>query len=203
MSQVLSVNRLGVGAAAPDAGTTSRDTVRLKGQLVGKKRERVSEQAEVDVRKADDEDEEESRAGAIKKKAKLDPFAKPPKKKGGTTTLSAPVPPIPSTPKVTVLDKAASSNAESAKASSIEPEQPTQTFPQNNQEKKKWKSSVPSPSDNVADSGSDDDDAKVESALTLTARSNMEEKGKSFVLVFGKWLYSLLTVVQVKQSATT
>ncbi|RXW17864.1 hypothetical protein EST38_g8004 [Candolleomyces aberdarensis] len=67
--------RLGVGAEASEVHTLSRDTVRLKGQLVGKKRAR--EQAETDKSKpqADLEDDEESRAGAIKKKAKVDPFA--------------------------------------------------------------------------------------------------------------------------------
>lgn len=66
--------------------------LKLKGHLVGKKRAR--EQAERDDTKALEEDggEEESRARAIKKKVKTDPFAKSWKKKGTVTTIQARAP---------------------------------------------------------------------------------------------------------------
>lgn len=72
--------RLGVGAAIPESSSMlGRDAERLKHRLAGKKRGRDEEHAVVNV---PSEDEEESRAGAIKKKAKLDPFAQRSEGKG-------------------------------------------------------------------------------------------------------------------------
>lgn len=67
--------RLGVGAPIPETQIFSRETARLKGQLTGKGTKRSREEEE-DVRKdkAESSDEEESRAGAIKKKVKSDSF---------------------------------------------------------------------------------------------------------------------------------
>ncbi|KAJ2916406.1 hypothetical protein MD484_g4017, partial [Candolleomyces efflorescens] len=70
-----SVGRLGVGADTSEGRALSRDTARLKGQLVGKKRGREQAEAAHTKSQVDYEDAEESRAGAIKKKAKADPFA--------------------------------------------------------------------------------------------------------------------------------
>ncbi|KJA29841.1 hypothetical protein HYPSUDRAFT_196171 [Hypholoma sublateritium FD-334 SS-4] len=64
--------RLGVGAAIPEGHQSlSRETARLKGKLAGSKREREEEVAA--AKQAFDE-EGESRAVAIKKKARPDPF---------------------------------------------------------------------------------------------------------------------------------
>lgn len=55
----------------------SRETARLKGQLIGKstKRSRNDEEdAKIDRADTIDDDNDESRAGAIKKKVRLDPF---------------------------------------------------------------------------------------------------------------------------------
>lgn len=51
----------------------SRETARLKGQLVRKSNKRSREEEDNTNREKSD-DEEESRAGAIKKKARVDPF---------------------------------------------------------------------------------------------------------------------------------
>ena len=61
--------RLGVGAEASEAHALSRDTARLKGHLVGKKRAREQAEADNSRSQVDFEDDEESRAGAIKKKS--------------------------------------------------------------------------------------------------------------------------------------
>jgi hypothetical protein len=79
--------RLGVGAALPDAGMgpARQETARLRGRLVGGKRGRDSGEAETHMvqRPSDDDDDvEESRASAIKKKARVDPFAGSTKSKG-------------------------------------------------------------------------------------------------------------------------
>lgn len=72
--------RLGVGAAIPESSNMlGRDAARLKNKLAGKKHARDEEDAVANV---PSEDEEESRAGAIKKKAKLDPFTLPSEGKG-------------------------------------------------------------------------------------------------------------------------
>jgi len=80
-------HRLGVGAATTEVLQASRDAAKLKGQLLGKKRAR--EQAEEQQEKGRNSDDEgESRAGAIKKKIKVDPFG-PKKKKASATLLEA------------------------------------------------------------------------------------------------------------------
>ncbi|KAG5648897.1 hypothetical protein DXG03_000246 [Asterophora parasitica] len=71
--------RLGVGAAIPEGHNTSREVARLKGQLVGKGNKRSRDDGPDAKEKS--EDEEESRAGAIKKKARVDPFGDNGKKK--------------------------------------------------------------------------------------------------------------------------
>ncbi|KAK7060465.1 hypothetical protein VNI00_001230 [Paramarasmius palmivorus] len=86
--------RLGVGATVPEStAASSREAARLKGQLIGKRKNRTEgdEDAltETSTRKKgrssdDDEDEDESRATAIKRKIKSNPFT--PQKAGGTST---------------------------------------------------------------------------------------------------------------------
>ncbi|KAF9268150.1 hypothetical protein L218DRAFT_1073495 [Marasmius fiardii PR-910] len=70
--------RLGVGASIPDANqSSSRNAARLKGQLVGKRKRDESDfliRPSQNRGQLSDEDDEESRCGAIKKKAKSDPF---------------------------------------------------------------------------------------------------------------------------------
>ncbi|KAK0468133.1 uncharacterized protein EV420DRAFT_1635390 [Desarmillaria tabescens] len=71
--------RLGVGASVSDYNTSSsREAARLKSHILsnGKKRSREDEDPQpTSTRIAEDSDEGESRAGAIRKKSKLDPFA--------------------------------------------------------------------------------------------------------------------------------
>ncbi|TFK55448.1 hypothetical protein OE88DRAFT_1731142 [Heliocybe sulcata] len=81
------VCRLGVGASVPEtAAVQGREAMRLKGQLLGsgkgkgKKRDR-EDGGDGEVRRGD-ESEEESRAGAVRKKVKVDPFAGKKKGKG-------------------------------------------------------------------------------------------------------------------------
>jgi len=63
--------RLGVGAAIPEgAQSMTRETARLKGKLAGSKRPLE----EGHLSKSSSDDEGESRAVAIKKKARPDPF---------------------------------------------------------------------------------------------------------------------------------
>ncbi|KAF8165514.1 hypothetical protein B0H34DRAFT_793892 [Crassisporium funariophilum] len=64
--------RLGVGASIPEGQSFSRETARLKGKLVGSKRAR--EEEELVAPKQASDNETESRATAIKKKARSDPF---------------------------------------------------------------------------------------------------------------------------------
>ncbi|KAF8969469.1 hypothetical protein BDZ97DRAFT_1915420 [Flammula alnicola] len=65
--------RLGVGASIPEGHqSTSREAARLKGKLAGSKRSR--EEDEVASSKQASDEEGESRAVAIKKKARPDPF---------------------------------------------------------------------------------------------------------------------------------
>ncbi|TFK43703.1 hypothetical protein BDQ12DRAFT_709417 [Crucibulum laeve] len=66
--------RLGVGAPIPEAQSLSREAARLKGQLLGKGNKRPREEDEAKGDKKQESDDEESRAGAFKKKAKIDPF---------------------------------------------------------------------------------------------------------------------------------
>ncbi|KAG6821550.1 hypothetical protein H0H93_000059 [Arthromyces matolae] len=79
--------RLGVGAPIPETATSSRDAARLKGQLVGKnnnKRPREEDDASKDKDISDNEGE--SRGGAIKKVARVDPFTIKSKKNKTTIT---------------------------------------------------------------------------------------------------------------------
>lgn len=83
--------RLGVGMTVPDsAGPSGKETAQLKNKLTGKKRRRDDDADSHEVlmngtmkggKKDEESDEEESRVGAIRKKAKVDPFAKKVKKK--------------------------------------------------------------------------------------------------------------------------
>lgn len=66
--------RLGVGASIPEENNMSREEARLKGRLRAKMKTKRSFD-EVDKRKSASDDEEESKAGVIKKKTKFDPFA--------------------------------------------------------------------------------------------------------------------------------
>lgn len=74
--------RLGVGAPIPRTQSLSNETARLKGRLIGKGAKR-SREIEEDVEKnsSDTGNDEESRARAIKKKAKVDPFTSIKKKR--------------------------------------------------------------------------------------------------------------------------
>jgi hypothetical protein len=81
--------RLGVGASIPEAvaGTSRQETARLRGRLVGSKRGREAEDVHAKSAQAmsdDEEDEGESRASAIKKKTRVDPFASTRKSKNKT-----------------------------------------------------------------------------------------------------------------------
>ncbi|KAI0089126.1 hypothetical protein BDY19DRAFT_126103 [Irpex rosettiformis] len=81
--------RLGVGAPIPAAtGTLGHETMKLKGKLIGKKRTREAEDVGNKMTVEPSDDEEESRAGAIKKKTRVDPFAlKGRKKQPGNNSL--------------------------------------------------------------------------------------------------------------------
>jgi len=75
----VTIDRLGVGASILEGHkNTSREAARLKGKLSGSKRpyENGSDAAMADKHVSDD-DEGESRAGSIKKKARPDPFDAP------------------------------------------------------------------------------------------------------------------------------
>ncbi|KAG7449009.1 uncharacterized protein BT62DRAFT_1002553 [Guyanagaster necrorhizus] len=85
--------RLGVGASASDYNTlSSRETARLKGHLLsnGKKHLREDEgpQRSTSKHTAEESDEGESRAEAIRKKPKIDPFAGYSKEKRNKETLN-------------------------------------------------------------------------------------------------------------------
>jgi len=64
--------RLGVGAPVPESAGLAGKNARLKGRLVDKRRAREEE-----LDKMPSSDEEESRTGAIQKRAKMDPFERP------------------------------------------------------------------------------------------------------------------------------
>lgn len=76
-------SRLGVGTPVSQASqNTSREAARLKGQLVGKRTRREDEEAKTKRDDADSHDaDEESRARAITKRVKVDPFESSSKKK--------------------------------------------------------------------------------------------------------------------------
>ncbi|KAF5358941.1 hypothetical protein D9758_004769 [Tetrapyrgos nigripes] len=66
---------LGVGAAIPESSASlTRETVRLKGQLVGNKNKRPREE-DGETKAHSDSDEGQSKASSIRKKVKHDPFA--------------------------------------------------------------------------------------------------------------------------------
>ncbi|KAI0346791.1 hypothetical protein BDW22DRAFT_1424911 [Trametopsis cervina] len=68
--------RLGVGASVPaSTGIRGHETIRLKGKLTGKKRGREQDEGPTAAAVDQSDDEQESRAGAIRKKARVDPFA--------------------------------------------------------------------------------------------------------------------------------
>ncbi|KAI0065831.1 hypothetical protein BV25DRAFT_1897915, partial [Artomyces pyxidatus] len=83
--------RLGVGAPLPESSAstlTERDAVRLKHKLEGKKRARPADD-EVRRESESEDDVAESRASAIRKKVKIDPFAMPAAKKKNKDNASA------------------------------------------------------------------------------------------------------------------
>ncbi|KAG6915662.1 hypothetical protein DXG01_010532 [Tephrocybe rancida] len=96
--------RLGVGAAVPENANASRDTVRLKGQLVGKGNKRLREDELEPKEKEKSDDEGESRGAAIKKKARVDPFGDNKKKKKNKAE-STPLAP-PKSPTLLMAEKA-------------------------------------------------------------------------------------------------
>ncbi|KAJ3488801.1 hypothetical protein NLI96_g2580 [Meripilus lineatus] len=78
-------SRLGVGAPIPaSVGSLGHETLKLKHKLSGKKRAREDDRMEA-LTTERSEDEAESRAGAIQKKPRIDPFAS---KKGKTKRQS-------------------------------------------------------------------------------------------------------------------
>jgi len=64
--------RLGVGAAVQEANTLFSEAARLKGQLRDKGKLKRTEE---DLNRSNSDDPDESRAGVIKKKTKIDPFS--------------------------------------------------------------------------------------------------------------------------------
>ncbi|KAI0700766.1 hypothetical protein BC835DRAFT_1304003 [Cytidiella melzeri] len=105
--------RLGVGAPIPaSTGIVGHETMKLKGKLSGKKRGREPEDVDMAVSaEQSDGDEEESRAGAIKKKARVDPFAgsRAKGKKKQTAQSSDPTEPRQPSPKTPPLTEAQNS----------------------------------------------------------------------------------------------
>ncbi|KAF9472954.1 hypothetical protein BDN70DRAFT_422848 [Pholiota conissans] len=89
--------RLGVGASVPEGHqSTSREIARLKGKLSRKKRTREDE--EVAAMKQPSDEEGGSRAGAIKKRARPDPFDVVHGKKKKKRKLAEPIPPLSTSP---------------------------------------------------------------------------------------------------------
>ncbi|TFY69406.1 hypothetical protein EVJ58_g418 [Rhodofomes roseus] len=81
--------RLGVGAAVPESTSLlSRDSARLKSKLTASAGKKRAREEDVPAATLPSDDEEESRASVIKKKAKVDPFA--PKDKGKRRVLDTP-----------------------------------------------------------------------------------------------------------------
>ena len=165
------MTRLGVGAPIPaSTGSLGHESVKLKNKLTGKKRSREDEG------KHDgpvSEDEEESRAGAIKKKTKLDPFA-PREKKKKAKAVSAPQPDAasvesapskspPSAPASTQLSL--ESVALPVKASCQVAEVSSLTPAPEKKKKKKKKKKLPSSAEDRADSHDPDGETIVVSAL--------------------------------------
>lgn len=67
--------RLGVGAPIPESSVASRDTARLKNHLIGGKKRTRDESFDDKKIFLLSDDEEDSRANAVRKKSKPDPFA--------------------------------------------------------------------------------------------------------------------------------
>ncbi|KAG6854900.1 hypothetical protein C0991_012090 [Blastosporella zonata] len=87
--------RLGVGAAIPENANSFRDIARLKGQLAGKGNKRPRhDEADFKEKDKSDDDEGESRGGAMKKKARVDPFGNDSKKKKKNKATPESVPPL-------------------------------------------------------------------------------------------------------------
>ncbi|KAF6762191.1 hypothetical protein DFP72DRAFT_598330 [Ephemerocybe angulata] len=137
--------RLGVGAAASEQTSLPRETIRLKGQLVGKKRSREQEEVDAMKKRDEEDDEEESRGGAIKKKVKVDPFAKPNKKKSSVLAVV----PGPSQPRERQGKHASSGPTE---------EETTEPSP-----KKKKKAKAPTPSEATIKSSANSDSENARS----------------------------------------
>lgn len=171
----MSPDRLGVGAAVPDAIAASPDTAHLKGRLVGKKRER--DEAEAAATRMGDEDEEESRAGAIKKKAKLDPFDKSKqKKKAGPFIPPAPVQAPPSTSKEVGARRELEADTVASKSGSE---------PQSSNRRKKHKLlKLPATAISVASGLGNEDDAVVSNdPISPTLKRISKEEKRMFVLL--------------------
>lgn len=87
------LHRLGVGAPIPETHSLSREAVRLKGQFADKTKKRPREDEDSAAKKEQsEEDEAESRSGAIKKKARLDPFGGKKNKKNKQVTQESRAP---------------------------------------------------------------------------------------------------------------
>ncbi len=81
---------MGVGASISDsAAGTSREANKLKGRLLGKKRARDCEDGASKL-PSDSSDDDESRASAIQKKPRTDPFAGGGKSKKHSTNMPQP-----------------------------------------------------------------------------------------------------------------
>jgi hypothetical protein len=66
--------RLGVGAPIPESTSLSRDSARLKTRLISKGGNKRARGSDDGVQESPSDNEDESRAGAIRKKVKVDPF---------------------------------------------------------------------------------------------------------------------------------
>lgn len=106
-----------MGAPIPESSLTSRDTARLKGQLTnGKKRTRDGEE-DAKGKSLPSDDDEESRAGVIRKKVKLDPFDGGKKKKKKKTNGL----PTPQYTPASSQDQGAHNKVEVSQAMDIDP----------------------------------------------------------------------------------
>ena len=162
--------RLGVGASAPEStGVLSRETAKLRHKLVGNSKKRAREEddaagpatnpASRSIVVSDDEDED-SRARAITKKARVDPFApkskgpkkpkadplhalasaptsaSPAKKAAGATSPAGPPPPAPA------HSQDAASSSKSQDDAAEDREGPSLSTPKKRRKKKKHNHSV-------------------------------------------------------------
>ncbi|KIP10680.1 hypothetical protein PHLGIDRAFT_22125 [Phlebiopsis gigantea 11061_1 CR5-6] len=137
--------RLGVGAPIPSStGVAGHEAMKLKGKLTGKKRPREEEDLKTVL---DSDGEDESRTGAIKKKARQDPFAPKPKK-----SANAP---------------AAVSVKPSSKAPGKQPESSSKASPQQ---------SAATEAKPVAGPSVEKEDRKTQPALTTGANAGSEDE---------------------------